>query len=449
MRERRFMSDIKEQKLHELNLTDLIDRICDYPDQNLLDYDKTGNKRKFQAGRTAREIRDNGYENISLKERAALIHFFTRYTVKSVGLSGEIEHFPENFYNRFHHKYFYNATNELMIDFALTKETDGRVSAGVPTEDWNVVKIGYLDDAFVEKYRLSGSRIVTGNIEKGKVEIPFNTEKLYHEQSLQPSFTDNGCYIYRKEFSLSLIPEDKQNMFKDVMNSFPVKDMADDILNRHVMGNPITNMSWHIDTLNGRRPFIQIETDNMLNASQMVTIDHFFRYLQKESGWMENKGRHEFLKYMPRDDCFIDAVADIYLENNIPGAPFVTIGEPDHLYTVQESSDLVLTADDLKDMTDMKGDSDIMGKSEEFVVFQSLGQLKSLYSDPVTKPENERNDVTSSAKQLSLPEISDVLSSGQMKQVIEEPVIDTGSKDDMDFADAVGSISPDDIQLSK
>ena len=66
----------KREELEQLPKRELIDRICNYPDQRSLNMDAEGNWRKHPVGNMAHRIRDGQHYQMTDKQYYSLIHHY-------------------------------------------------------------------------------------------------------------------------------------------------------------------------------------------------------------------------------------------------------------------------------------------------------------------------------------------------------------------------------------
>ena len=148
----------KRAELKALPVPELIERITSYPDQDLLNRNEDGSRRKFPTGEVAQGIRDRGYQ-LSEKQYYALIHNFSAVTVpemKVVGVTFRENH-PQEFQKTLMEQKGTRSIYEM--DYRLTPEPDNpydanaiRVSVQKTDGSWH--QIGYLNKEFAAEHPL-------------------------------------------------------------------------------------------------------------------------------------------------------------------------------------------------------------------------------------------------------------------------------------------------------
>lgn len=352
-------TDKKYESLSDLSDQELLDRIREFPSQDLLNNKRDGSPRTFQVGRTADQYAGRELDS---ETRENLLVGFSSLTTLTTGIQGQVN-MPDNLLARDMWNFYEGGIEGQAVDLGFTEEAPGRIAVSVPTRDLGTVKIGYLDEEFVNAHPIKGGQIVNGQWNKGQLEIVLDAEELYRESRLEPVLTDDGKYAYERSFAIDNIQyetdswgshEANPGILKDFernMNAFPVKEMLGDMLEKNGQENPIVDASWIAIPDKSFR--LQILTDKPFDGAQLLCLDNTLDYLTRKSAYNENRNNHIFGKYMDTDDDFLKAVQESFKTNMYPSC--------DDLFTrkgclaeVKIEPELTLTNEDLAGLMEPK-----------------------------------------------------------------------------------------------
>lgn len=312
------IAEDKYDELCDLSDDELLDRICAFPNQTLLNTDRNGFPRKLQVGLVAEQYRQKPLNDTMQQNLTNAFASITTLAAKTQ----DRPNMPDNAYGVDMWNFDQGDVNGQKIDFGLQEEPSGKIAVYVPTTDLTTVKIGYLDQQFADTYPVNGSRIVTGQYYKGQVEIILDAEELYSEAELEPVLTNDGKHMYEMSFAVSNIQYETQKwgnhdenpqilqVFCDNMNAFPVKEMIGSILEQNGLDNSITDITW--DVINDEQFRMHMISDKPLDGSQLLCADKALSYLMVDSAYDENKDNHVFGKYMDADDEFLKAIQNTF-----------------------------------------------------------------------------------------------------------------------------------------
>ena len=193
--------------------------------------------RKFQVGNTAQGIREKGYPSIPDRQYARMVKAFAHMTITEsrVQMTGPM---PEGFYG--------TGYDGHRIGFGLMEEGPGKVAVYVLLKTGECTQIGYLE----HPPEGIGTRIAAGRYEKGRIEIPLDTEELFHMDRDAPS---QGPWQYQKDFAVNNVPEGMVPVFEAAMDQFPVKEILNGLMEKKGWEPCVTDVSWHIWAGRGRR----------------------------------------------------------------------------------------------------------------------------------------------------------------------------------------------------
>lgn len=348
---KKFMTEEKYDKLCDISNQELLDRMRQFPDQNLLNNDMNGNPRKLQVGTVAEQYEGKPLDNDTWRN---LRNAFSSITTLAAGTQDR-PNMPDNVLGYDLWNFDYGGVDGQIISFGLTQEAPGKVAVNVPTTDLKTVKVGYLDEQFANTYPISDACIVAGQWHKGQIELIFDAEELYAESNLEPVLTNDGKHIYEMPFMIANIQYETQGweghdenpqilkVFEKNMNAFPVKDMVGDVLLQNGLDNPIVDVTWNMSG-DGDHFKMRMISDKQLDGSQLLCADRALTYLTIESAYDENSDKHVFEKYMDIDAEFVKAVYDTFETRMRPSCDDIFCSEG-HLTEVKAESDIALAND--------------------------------------------------------------------------------------------------------
>lgn len=252
----------KRDELKKLSQKDFIDRICAYPNQDLLNLDDDGEQRRFPVGDMAKWIQKTDYQ-MSDKQYYTLVHHFAAITVPEEKVVG-ITFRPNNagtFARKMIEQDGSKATYE--VNYRLQPEPENpydenacMVLAQQEDDEWH--HLGYLPRVFVAEHRIWDTMDVDGYMtdhSNGKFKnvsyyVPMDVEEIdLHPKNMIVRTQDTGLdltdddlegldnsstkvpYVYQTNFSLecSVIDYDAAKAYLDEES----KDMTE-ALHKHI-----------------------------------------------------------------------------------------------------------------------------------------------------------------------------------------------------------------------
>lgn len=192
----------KRDALKGLSRKELIDRILNYPNQDLLNLDADGNKRKYPLGWMAGSIRNNDYQ-MTDKQYYTLVHYFAAATVPDMRVVGVS--FYENDAQKFEKTLVFKEGGKSVYetDYVLRPEPENphdknAVMVLVRETDGELHHLGYINRGFVSQHQITEEMTVhglltdhsNGNFKNVSYSLAIDTEKL-----------DTGRSIYECRFS--------------------------------------------------------------------------------------------------------------------------------------------------------------------------------------------------------------------------------------------------------
>ena len=225
----------KRDELKAMDPRDLIDRICAYPDQHILNWDEKNRKRPFPVGLVAKGIQEKGYQ-MSETQYYALIHNFAGITVPSMRVVGitfrDID--PNAIAKERISTEGVKQTYET--DYTLRPEPDNPYDANAimvlaHREDGALHQIGYLNKEFAATYPITDELQVhgylvdysSGHMKNVSYQLALDTERLEEYKT--------GHYLYESRFTFDALDRPVHIDTTDVLeNSDLSPELRDAIL---------------------------------------------------------------------------------------------------------------------------------------------------------------------------------------------------------------------------
>ncbi len=200
----------KRDELKQLTPRELVDRILEFPDATVLNYDEEGNRRKFPVEEMARGFQAKDYA-MSEKQFYTLVHHFAAATVpemKVVGITFR-DSDPSSFVKDEIGKTDKKTTYEM--DFHLVPEPTNPVDPNaiavyVEQTDGQEHQIGYLNKEFAAKYPMTEDMMTKGYLSdwsNGKFKVisyslavDVEENQLTHQQ-----MPEEKLYVYTTQFN--------------------------------------------------------------------------------------------------------------------------------------------------------------------------------------------------------------------------------------------------------
>ena len=156
----------KRSELKQMDRRDLVDTICSYPNQDLLNCQEDGKRRPFPTGMVAKGIQERGYQ-MTDKQYYALIHNYTAATVPEMKVVGVTfyDNRPQEFQKTLMERKGTRSVYEM--DYRLTPEPDNpydanAIKVSVQKTDGSWHQIGYLNKEFAAAHPVFEEQDVKG-----------------------------------------------------------------------------------------------------------------------------------------------------------------------------------------------------------------------------------------------------------------------------------------------
>ena len=160
----------KRDQLRKLTPTELIHEIRNYYNQDYLNYDNEGVKRKTPVGKLAENMEK---QNVTEKNNQyyKLLHEYTKLIVPELRIMGtsfyKEDVRPETINKQFVARSKSGVINTYEVDFTLQPEPDNpydknAVKVMVPQIDGTFTHIGYVGHDFIKKYPITESTVMSG-----------------------------------------------------------------------------------------------------------------------------------------------------------------------------------------------------------------------------------------------------------------------------------------------
>lgn len=218
---RKQMIQEKRDALKQIPKRELIDRICNYPDQQSLNRDADGNWRDHPVGQMAHQIRDKQNYQMSEKQYYSLIHHYAALTIPELRVVG-VTH-RENDPFEFERTVAGHDKNTTTYDmqYHLKPEPENpydknAVAVYVEKRDGSEHQIGYVGRKFLEVHPITEEQTVdgtmidfsNGHLNNVSYRFPIDTEVLEArrqvvQQELPVDVQYGDKYVYERRFALS------------------------------------------------------------------------------------------------------------------------------------------------------------------------------------------------------------------------------------------------------
>jgi len=185
----------KVAELKGLSQREFLDRVVNYPDQDVLNYDEDGKRRKFPIGYSAEKMQENGFPNDAsyhgmIKGYASI----TTPDIKVVGVSFRKTDLDRVVKNKQSHTKGVNSYYHA--NFRLVPEPENEydpnaIKVEIESENDTYQHIGYIPKEMAAKYELGEAMDVEGTI------IDFSNGKLKNVSYRVP--LDTEAVTIRKE----------------------------------------------------------------------------------------------------------------------------------------------------------------------------------------------------------------------------------------------------------
>lgn len=313
---RKQMIQEKRDALKQIPKRELIDRICNYPDQQSLNRDADGNWRDHPVGQMAHQIRDKQNYQMSEKQYYSLIHHYAALTIPELRVVG-VTH-RENDPFEFERTVVGHDKNTTTYDmqYHLKPEPDNpydkhAVAVYVEKRDGSEHQIGYVGRKFLEVHPITEEQTVDGTMidfSNGRLSnvsyrFPVDTEVLEArrqvvQQELPVEVQYGDKYVYERRFALSpqsriTDREQLQTWWKqqDTQmdgSSFLTKAVNDELSFYKAARTEQVDSVEFVFT-NGREGVIRLISESELSDKALLTANSYLNYLQEEAIGAEMK----------------------------------------------------------------------------------------------------------------------------------------------------------------
>lgn len=313
---RKQMIQEKRDALKQIPKRELIDRICNYPDQQSLNRDADGNWRDHPVGQMAHQIRDKQNYQMSEKQYYSLIHHYAALTIPELRVVGVThrENDPFDFERTVvgHDK----NTTTYDMQYHLKPEPENpydkhAVAVYVEKRDGSEHQIGYVGRKFLEVHPITEEQTVDGTMidfSNGRLNnvsyrFPIDTEVLEArrqvvQQELPVDVQYGDKYVYERRFALS--PQSrvtdreqlqtwwKQQDTQSNGSSYLTKAVNDELSFYKTAGAEQVDSAEFVFT-NGREGVIRLISESELSDKALLTANSYLNYLQEEAIGAEMK----------------------------------------------------------------------------------------------------------------------------------------------------------------
>ena len=306
MKQRKQMIQEKRDLLKQLPKQELVDRICNYPDQRSLNMDADGKWRDHPIGNMAHRIRDDQHYQMTDKQYYSLIHHYAALTIPELRVVGvthqdvdamELDWKPVD---RAGSKSVYE------MQFHLRPEPDNKYDANAvavyaTTTLGEERQLGYVGRKFLEQHPIAQEMDVTGTMidfsnghfNNVSYRFPLDTEQLETDrlqgQAISFVWEPLDGYVYEKPIALSedcqitnrvqmqqwLQEQDRQ--FDD--SSFLTTMVKNELEFWKVDGKgTIQQVSYQFPTT--REGVVQIVSQTPMSADALAVVDSYINHIQ-------------------------------------------------------------------------------------------------------------------------------------------------------------------------
>lgn len=180
----------KVAELKNLSQSEFLDRVVNYPDQEVLNYDEDGKRRKFPIGYSAEKMQENGFPNDASYH--GMVNGYASITtpdIKVVGVSFRQTDLDNVVKDKQQHQK--DAVSYYHSNFRLVPEPENEydpnaIKVEIESENDTYQHIGYVPKEMAEKYELDDVMDVEGTIidfSNGKLKnisyrVPLDTEAV-------------------------------------------------------------------------------------------------------------------------------------------------------------------------------------------------------------------------------------------------------------------------------
>lgn len=313
---RKQMIQEKRDALKQIPKRELIDRICNYPDQQSLNRDADGNWRDHPVGQMAHQIRDKQNYQMSEKQYYSLIHHYAALTIPELRVVG-VTH-RENDPFEFERTVAGHDKNTTTYDmqYHLKPEPENpydknAVAVYVEKRDGSEHQIGYVGRKFLEVHPITEEQTVdgtmidfsNGHLNNVSYRFPVDTEVLETrrqvvQQELPVTVQYGDKYVYERRFALSpqsriTDREQLQTWWKqqDTQmdgSSYLTKAVNDELSFYKAARTEQVDLAEFVFT-NGREGVIRLISESELSDKALLTANSYLNYLQEEAIGTEMK----------------------------------------------------------------------------------------------------------------------------------------------------------------
>lgn len=220
MTQRKQLLQEKRELLKQLSKRELVDRICNYPDQRSLNMDVDGNWRNHPIGNMAHHIRDDQHYQMTDKQYYSLIHHYAALTIPELRVAGVTYQTVDPIQLRRDQVEQAGTKRTYTMQFHLRPEPENMydsnaVAVYATTMSGDERQIGYVGRKFLEQHPITQEMDVTGTMvdfsnghfNNVSYRFPLDTEQLDADrlqgQAITFPLEQSDCYVYEKPVALS------------------------------------------------------------------------------------------------------------------------------------------------------------------------------------------------------------------------------------------------------
>ena len=307
MNQRKQMVRAKREELEQLPKRELIDRICNYPDQRSLNMDAEGNWRKHPVGNMAHRIRDGQHYQMTDKQYYSLIHHYPMLTIPELRVVGVTHHTVDPMQlergevERDGTKFTYD------MQFHLRPEPENPYDANAvavyaATTSGDEKQLGYVARKFLEQHPITQEMNITGTMidfsnghfNNVSYRFPLDIEQLEadrpQKQEIASDLKTADCYVYEKPIALSedcritdraqlhqwLQERDQQSDTSSFLTTMVKNEL--DFWNVDGKGD-IQQVSYQFPTT--REGVVSITSNTPLSSDALSVVDSYITYIQE------------------------------------------------------------------------------------------------------------------------------------------------------------------------
>lgn len=307
MNQRKQMVLAKREELKQLPKRELIDRICNYPDQRSLNMDAEGNWRKHPVGNMAHRIRDDQHYQMTDKQYYSLIHHYSMLTIPELRVVGVTHHTVDPMQLERGKVELDGTKFTYDMPFHLRPEPENPYDANAvavyaATTSGDEKQLGYVARKFLEQHPITQEMNITGTMidfsnghfNNVSYRFPLDIEQLEadrpQKQEIASDLKTADCYVYEKPIALSedcritdraqlhqwLQEQDQQSDTSSFLTTMVKNEL--DFWNVDGKGD-IQQVSYQFPTT--REGVVSITSNTPLSSDALSVVDSYITHIQE------------------------------------------------------------------------------------------------------------------------------------------------------------------------